>query len=61
MWQLAMILALAAQPADESRKAIRRPFLRGAFVTYNTEMPIEIDQAIAGRKTDRPVIVWAGK
>jgi hypothetical protein len=39
---------------------LRRAFLGGAFVTRNTEMPVEIDQAIAGEVTDHPVVVWAG-
>lgn len=41
--------------------SIRRPFFGGAFVTYAPEMPIELDQAIAGQRPDRPVVVWAGK
>ena len=40
--------------------SLRVPYLGGAFVTYNREMPIEVEQAIAGIPTDRPVIVWAG-
>jgi hypothetical protein len=40
--------------------SLRVPFLGGAFVTYNREMPVEVEQAIAGIPTDRPVIVWAG-
>ena len=40
--------------------SLRRPFLGGAFVTYNHETPIDIDQAIAGEPTDHPVVVWAG-
>ena len=40
--------------------SLRRPFLGGAFVTYNQEMPVDIDQAIAGEPTDHPVVVWAG-
>jgi hypothetical protein len=40
--------------------SIRLPFLRGAFVTYNRVMPIEVEQAIAGVPTKRPVVVWAG-
>jgi len=40
--------------------SLRVPYLGGAFVTYNREMPIEVEQAIAGLPTDRPVIVWAG-
>lgn len=43
-----------------TRIAVRRPFLGGAFVTWAQEMPVEVDQAIEGRPTDRPVVVWAG-
>jgi hypothetical protein len=40
--------------------SLRVPFLGGAFVTRNREMPIEIQQAIAGLPPDHPVVVWAG-
>jgi hypothetical protein len=40
--------------------SLRVPFLGGAFVTRNREMPIEIEQAIAGLRPDHPVVVWAG-
>lgn len=58
-------------PADPQAKeverapdgSIRRPFLGGAFVTYNHEMPVDIDQLLAGEPTDHPVVVfvWAGE
>ncbi|WP_394830985.1 hypothetical protein LVJ94_31200 [Pendulispora rubella] len=38
---------------------IKRAFLRGHFETRNTEFPVEVEQAMAGVRTDRPVIVWA--
>ena len=49
--------AVAEHAADGS---VRLPYLGGAFVTRGPEMPIEVEQAIAGRRTDRPVVVWAG-
>jgi len=39
--------------------AIKRAFLRGHFETRNSEFPVEVEQAMAGVRTDRPVIVWA--
>ncbi|MDB4993255.1 MAG: hypothetical protein JWM74_687 [Myxococcaceae bacterium] len=39
---------------------IRRAFLGGYFETKNTSFPAELDQAIAGKPTARPVVVWAG-
>jgi hypothetical protein len=39
---------------------LRVPYLGGAFVTKNREMPIEVQQAIAGEPTDHPVVVWVG-
>jgi hypothetical protein len=36
------------------------PFLGGAFVTWAESMPVEVEQAVAGQRTDRPVLVWAG-
>jgi hypothetical protein len=36
---------------------VRVPFLGGAFMTRNREMPIEMEQAIAGEPTDHPVVV----
>jgi hypothetical protein len=50
----------AAQMTRAPDGSLRRPFLGGAFVTWNEEMPIEIDQAIAGEIPDHPVVVWAG-
>jgi hypothetical protein len=50
----------AAQAVRAPDGSLRRPFLGGAFVTWNGEMPIEVDQAIAGEVPDRPVVVWAG-
>jgi len=49
-----------AAPLRAPDGSLRRPFLGGAFVTYNQEMPVDIDQAIAGEPTDHPVVVWAG-
>jgi len=40
--------------------SVRIPFLGGAFVTKNHEMPVEVEQAIVGEPTDHPVVVWAG-
>ncbi len=40
--------------------SVRVPFLGGAFVTKNREMPVDIEQAITGEPTDHPVVVWAG-
>ncbi len=40
--------------------SVRIPFLGGAFVTKNGEMPVEVEQAIAGEPTDHPVVVLAG-
>ncbi|MEJ7735703.1 MAG: hypothetical protein WKG00_41755 [Polyangiaceae bacterium] len=42
------------------RPSARVPFLGGAFVTWAESMPVEVEQAVAGRPTDRPVVVWAG-
>ena len=50
----------SANTARAPDGSLRRPFLGGAFVTYNQEMPVDIDQAIAGEPTDHPVVVWAG-
>jgi hypothetical protein len=57
----------ASTPAERGSQALRapdgslrRPFLGGAFVTWNRAMPIEIDQAIAGETPDHAVLVWAG-
>ena len=51
-------------PAQKLTRAadgsLRRAFIGGAFVTWNSSMPIEIDQAIAGEPTRRQVVVWAG-
>src|SRR5262245_29292165 len=51
-------------PAEKLTRAadgsLRRSFLGGAFVTWNKSMPIEVDQAIAGERPRRPVVVWAG-
>lgn len=47
-----------APPA--STPPIRRAFLGGYFETKNTSFPVELDQAIAGKPTARPVVVWAG-
>ena len=49
-----------APPPPASRE-VRRSFLGGYFVTYSGAMPREVDQAIAGVRPDRPVVVWAGK
>jgi hypothetical protein len=49
-----------ARSAPAARREVRVPYLGGAFVTYSGEMPIDVHQAIAGQKTDHPVIVWAG-
>ena len=49
-----------APPPPASRE-VRRPFLGGYFVTYSGAMPREVDQAIAGVRPDRPVVVWAGR
>jgi hypothetical protein len=70
---IGMALAVGCLSADEGQPApraaeavrapdgsLRRPFLGGAFVTYNAQMPIEIEQAIAGETPDHPVVVWAG-
>jgi hypothetical protein len=38
--------------------SVHVPFLGGAFVTHNREMPVEVEQAIAGEPTDHPVVVW---
>ena len=51
---------LARKVVRAADGSLRVPYLGGAFVTYNREMPIEVEQAIAGIPTDRPVIVWAG-
>ncbi|WP_394841676.1 hypothetical protein LZC95_31960 [Pendulispora brunnea] len=48
---------IAAERPDSP--AIKRTFLRGHFETRNSEFPIEVEQAMAGVRTDRPVIVWA--
>jgi hypothetical protein len=53
-------LPRTAQAVRAPDGSLRRPFLGGAFVTWNGEMPIDIDQAIAGEVTDHPVVVWAG-
>ena len=50
----------AAQAVRAPDGSLRRPFLGGAFVTWNGEMPTEMDQAIAGEVPDHPVVVWAG-
>lgn len=54
------IASPAASP-EPRRKEVRVPFIGGAFVTYSGEMPADVHQAIAGEKTDHPVIVWAGE
>ena len=51
-------LARRVLRADDG--SLRVPYLGGAFVTRSAEMPIEVEQAIAGVPTNRPVIVWAG-
>ncbi len=38
----------------------RRDFAYGAFVTWNREMPVEIEQILAGLDTERPVHALAG-
>lgn len=40
--------------------SVRVPFLGGSFVTYNTDMPVEVEEAVQGKRTTRPVVVWAG-
>ncbi len=39
--------------------SLRVPFLGGAFVTHNREMPADMAQAVAGEPTDHPVVVMA--
>jgi hypothetical protein len=53
-------IEIAAPAAPGDAPPIRRAFLGGYFETKNTSFPVEIDQAIAGKPTARPVVVWAG-
>jgi hypothetical protein len=46
------------RPVQVSDGSVRLPFLGGAFVTHNREMPVEVEQAVAGEPTDHPVVVW---
>ena len=57
--------ALGGNPGSSPESASQRPsarvpFLGGAFVTWADSMPVEVEQAVAGQRTDRPVVVWAG-
>jgi len=48
--------AVAERPASPS---IRKPFVGGYFETRNKEFPFEVEQAMAGKRTEHTVIVWA--